>query len=68
MILGLDISTSCTGWCILKEDGHVVDMGAISLSDKKSLYAKAKKIKESLTWIHINNDIQKGQDLLPMMG
>ena len=42
MILGLDISTSNTGWCILDEStGDLVDIGFINLSKKKNLIDKA---------------------------
>lgn len=36
MILGLDISTSCTGYCILDYDGNVVKLGHIKFGDKNS--------------------------------
>lgn len=59
MILGLDISTSCTGWCILEDTGAFVSMGAIDLSKENSLYSKAGKIKNNLAALHISYDIQK---------
>ena len=41
MILGLDISTSCTGWCILSKDGNFIDIGFIHFSNKLTPFKKA---------------------------
>ena len=41
MILGLDISTSCTGWCVLDSAGSFVAMDAIHLNGTTSFYQKA---------------------------
>ena len=49
MILGLDVSTSCTGWCLLKEDGSFVDLGYISLNKEKNLFEKALIVRNSLS-------------------
>lgn len=59
MIIGLDISTSCTGWCILNSEGDFVDMGYIPLSKYKTMYEKAKKVADTLSLIHISHDIEK---------
>ena len=42
MILGLDVSTSCTGWCIIDRDAKLVRMGYIKLSKISSVFEKAK--------------------------
>jgi Holliday junction resolvasome RuvABC endonuclease subunit len=47
LILSLDISTSCTGWCIFNED-VLEDMGYIELSKHKGMYEKAGKVKSEL--------------------
>ena len=47
MILALDISTSCTGWCIIDENS-IRDIGYISLSKHKGMYEKAGKVKSEL--------------------
>lgn len=47
MILGLDISTSCTGWCLLDSHGILVDMGSVELSKVDSIYDKTEKVKQS---------------------
>jgi len=47
MILALDISTSCTGYCIFDENG-LVKIGYVSLTKKKDFYQKADEIKHFL--------------------
>ena len=44
MLLALDISTSCTGYCLFNED-ELIDIGYIDLSKHKGLYEKAKHVK-----------------------
>jgi Holliday junction resolvasome RuvABC endonuclease subunit len=47
-ILGLDISTSCVGWCILDaQDGSVIAANAIALKDISCMFEKAQRVKES---------------------
>jgi len=58
MILGLDISTSCTGWCILDDKGALSDMGYIDLKNKKGMFEKALVVKKKLAMLHLMNDIQ----------
>ena len=45
MILGLDVSTSTTGYCVLDNHGKLVELNAISLSRHKTVYDKAAQIK-----------------------
>lgn len=40
MILGLDISTKCIGWCLLKNDGSFYNIGYVWLQNLKSEEAK----------------------------
>ena len=47
MILALDISTSCTGYCLFDEDA-LVDIGSINLSKHKGLYEKASHVKSAI--------------------
>tara|TARA_E500000331_G_scaffold350193_1_gene394652 strand:+ start:406 stop:978 length:573 start_codon:yes stop_codon:yes gene_type:complete len=53
--LGLDISTSCTGWSVIHQNGTQnvsrVDMGFIPLSKLSGSYAKAQKVLEELQMI-----------------
>jgi len=59
MILGLDISTSCTGWCVLKEDGSLQKMGYIALSGDKNIFKKAQKVRQKLSSLNIEYCIEK---------
>ena len=47
MILALDISTSCTGYCLFDENDSV-DIGYINLSKHKGLFEKAAHVKNSI--------------------
>ena len=42
--LGLDISTSCTGWCVLDSSAAFIDAGFIDLKKNKGLYEKSSTI------------------------
>lgn len=58
MILGLDISTSITGFTVLNEDGSVLHNEAIRLDSAKieSMFEKAQIVKNRLTQIkHLYN-------------
>ena len=47
MLLALDISTSCTGYCIFDED-KLIDIGSINLSKHKGLFEKAALVKSEI--------------------
>jgi hypothetical protein len=47
LLLSLDISTSCTGYCLFDE-GKLVDIGSINLSKHKGLYEKASHVKTEI--------------------
>ena len=47
MLLALDISTSCTGYCLFDEN-KLVDIGSINLSKHKGLYEKATHVKNKI--------------------
>ena len=58
MNLGLDISTSNVGWCVLeKHSQNLVSAGAIELSKKLSIFEKCSKVKEELSKINKSYDI-----------
>ena len=57
MILGLDISTSCTGWCLLDEDGKLSSMGYIDLKREKGSFKKADVVKSKIKEINLHNPI-----------
>lgn len=59
MILGLDISTSCTGWCVLDEHGSLVSIGYIDLKKEKNVFKKAKTVQKKMSDIHISHEIKK---------
>ena len=59
MVLGLDISTSCTGWCVVDSSGQLIKMGYVSLLKDKSPFKKAKKVRQTLSDININYEIEK---------
>lgn len=57
MLLSLDVSTSCTGWCVF-DDNNLKDMGNIDLSKQIGLYEKAAKIQSELLKMILKYDIQ----------
>lgn len=68
MILGLDVSTSCTGICVISLTGEVVSMDWVSLSKHKSLVSKAEVLRKALesirdtyeiTYIFIEEPLQR---------
>jgi hypothetical protein len=52
MILALDISTSCTGWCVFDEN-ELKGSGYIDLSKHKGMYEKAGKVKTELLYLTV---------------
>jgi len=52
-ILGLDISTSCTGYCILESDGTLLELGHIKLDKIESFSAKCIAVKEKLIELNV---------------
>ena len=58
-ILGLDISTSCTGWCVLDDMGEILKIGYVDLSKEKCIFGKSKKVKQKIQDMHIDYDIKK---------
>ena len=57
--LGLDISTSCTGITILNSDGLLEELTYVSTNKEKSLFSKAKMIKNKLLEISSKWDISE---------
>ena len=52
MILGLDISTSITGYTVTKYQGDVVEYGAWDTRKYKDFFDKAEAVKKGVTEIH----------------
>jgi len=48
LYLGVDVSTSCTGFSLLDEDGRLLDARFVYLSDEKTTYGKARAVVEVL--------------------
>jgi len=62
MILGLDISTSITGFCVLDSSGEIIRSGAWDMRNKnkfKNAFEKAEFIKDSLCDIKVQYPIDK---------
>jgi len=62
MILGLDISTSISGFCILDGDGEIIRSGVWDMRNKKhfsTVFQKAEHIKNGLFDIKVQYPIQK---------
>ena len=59
MILGLDISTSSTGYCLLSTEGIVIEIGYIILSNIKDSFSKAQRILDKLSELNLKHDIKK---------
>lgn len=51
-ILGLDVSTSCTGWCIISLSGCFMETGYISLDSQTTTFQKARVVSETLSGLH----------------
>tara|TARA_Y100000034_G_C6740085_1_gene328366 strand:+ start:28 stop:594 length:567 start_codon:yes stop_codon:yes gene_type:complete len=58
-VLGLDVSTACTGWCVLHHDGTLAEMNSIPLGKYKSVYKKAHAVSIALSDIVIRYDIHR---------
>ena len=58
--LGLDISTSNVGWCLLdKKTGNFVDAGALVLSSKKDIFEKSNIVRKTLKDLNKRYQISK---------
>lgn len=60
MILGLDISSNCTGYCVLGKDKKRIESGAIRTPKRKNIedkFDKAKLVEEKLKEIKEKYDI-----------
>ena len=59
MILGLDISTSITGYTILDNEGNLVVCDHIDLRKEKNFFKKIEMVKAALEDIDIDYDIDR---------
>ncbi len=58
MILGIDVSTSITGYTVLDHKGKIVECGHVDLRKEKNFFGKARLVQESLTHITAYPDIE----------
>ena len=58
MILSLDISTSCTGYCIFSDTGRLVHFGAVDMSKEKSFFKKVDILQAALENLFSEFDIE----------
>jgi len=61
MILGLDVSTSKTGWCLLRDDGTLAKMGCVESHSGADLFDKADHLVKTLV------DIVKDQGVIEIV-
>ena len=59
MILGIDISTSITGYTVIDKYGTAVICDHIALKDEESLFTKAELVKRVLASVFEKHDIEK---------
>lgn len=57
MILGLDISTTCTGWALMDTESNIIDSGYIKL--------KKKSTEKPSLFVRYDRLIEKLEELLP---
>ena len=57
--IGLDISTSCTGVCILNVDSSLVDLQFIKLSHLDGLWKKSDAIRDAFLQVSRNVDLER---------
>ena len=58
-VLGLDISTSCTGWCILDGQCKIVEIGYIDLSKTKGIFKKSAEVESKILEIFKKHSIER---------
>ena len=58
MILGIDVSTSITGYTVLDRKGKIVECGHVDLRKEKNFFGKARLVQESLAHITGYSDIE----------
>ena len=57
MILGLDVSTSSTGWSVVELSGAYVNMGSFDLKKYDTLFEKAEAVRKGLEEIKKKHNI-----------
>lgn len=59
MILGLDISTSCTGLCIVNDKGEPVHFSKVELTSVENFFEKVKKVKTHILGLMMKYPIKE---------
>ncbi len=59
MILGIDISTSCTGFCIVDDEGNPAHFSYVELTKVENFFEKAKKVKLHILDLMIKYNISE---------
>lgn len=59
MILGIDISTSCTGFCVLSSEGELVEFSCVDLKKIENFFDKVKKVKFHIMHLTIKYPIEE---------
>jgi Holliday junction resolvasome RuvABC endonuclease subunit len=57
VILGMDISTSCTGFCVVNSQGKPVHFSFVELNKEKNFFEKAKRVKNHILGLMIKYPI-----------
>ena len=59
MILGLDISTSNVGWCVLSSTGTLIAADAISFSKNANIFEKGEHVRQALKRVKTTHKIKR---------
>lgn len=59
MILGMDISTSCTGFCVVDDAGEPVHFSKVELTKVENFFEKVKKVKAHALNLMIQYNIEE---------
>lgn len=57
MILGLDISTSCTGYSLFDSVGNLIDIGYIRLNPKSSVFSRVTDVSNSISDVIVGKEL-----------
>ena len=68
MILGLDVSTTSTGWAVLNDTGDFIEMGNFKLTKQDNLFDKATAIRVGLLQLKDRYKITKISIEEPLQG
>lgn len=58
-VLGLDISTSCTGFSVFDSDGSLIKLGYIRLDSNKSVFSRVTEVSKSIIELSEHFNIER---------